>query len=407
LMGALPTVWLTAFVLSTTAPPVSPRGDALSCDEPVCVSATLHQADGTEFTGEGLARATLGEVLEWTVDVAAPSDAGVFVPSNPALGSFRLVRSLQEDLPVPAGSGQRRTRTRLTLRALRMGAEAIPPIEITWRLADGSTGSFETPRRRVRVAGRLDNEQDPALGGRPLPASVVATNWMLVTLAMLLGGALLAVLLTPLVRRLRRGRALAPPPPPPRPANEVALEALAWLESAELSPEERYGGAVDTLRAYLGGRYEFDGLESTTAELKVELDERETDGAANSKVHAILDDADLVKFAKLIASAEEAMALVHRVREIVLATWVEVLDSEPESEVSSSEPGAPSAVPSEPPSEAPPSALVPSEVIADVVPADVVPADVVPEPPASPMTPSPIPVALESETTEALPGEES
>ncbi len=236
-MGSLPIAWLTALALNVTAPQTAPASDALTCDEPVCWSAALYQADGSEFTGEGLARATLGEQLEWTVDVAAPSDAGVFVPTNPALGSFRLVRSLQEDLPVPEGSGQRRTRTRLTLRALRMGAEAIPPVEVTWRLADGSTGSFETPRRRVRVAGRLDNEQDPALGGRPLPVPVVATNWLLVTLAMLLGGALLAVLLTPLVRRFRRGGALEPPPPPRAPPTR--WPSRPWLGSRARSCHRR------------------------------------------------------------------------------------------------------------------------------------------------------------------------
>ena len=91
------------------------------------------------------------------------------------------------------GDGKRLTRTELQLRALRMGAKAIPPIEVTWRLADGTSGSFETPRRLVRVRGRLDNERDPALGEAPEPVEVIATNWLLVTLATLLGGALLAL----------------------------------------------------------------------------------------------------------------------------------------------------------------------------------------------------------------------
>ena len=336
-MGWLPTVW-TAALLASTAPIEAGQGSALlECSEPVCWTAALLEADGREAPEDGLARVTLGETLEWFIDVAAPQDAGVFVPSNPALGSFRLVQSVEEVLPVAEGSKQRRTRTRMQLRALRMGAEAIPSIEVTWRLADGTTGSFKTPRRRVRVAGRLDNEQDPALGARPAPVSVVATNWTLVTLATLLGGGLLALLLAPLVRRLRRGGAPEAPPPPPRPANEVALEALDWLETAELSPEERYAGAVDTLRAYLGGRYGFDGLESTTVELMEELASRDVDGVATTEVHAILDDADLVKFAKLVPGAEAALALVERVREIVIATWVDEPEPEPELDGESEE----------------------------------------------------------------------
>ncbi len=332
-MGWVPAVW-TAALLWSSAPVEAGQGSALlACSEPVCWTASLLEADGREAPEDGLAQVTLGETLEWFIDVAAPQDAGVFVPSNPALGSFRLVQSVEETLPVAEDSKMRRTRTRMQLRALRMGAEAIPSIEVTWRLADGTTGSFKTPRRRVRVAGRLDNEQDPALGARPAPVSVVATNWTLVTLATLLGGALLALLLAPLVRRLRRGRAPEAPPPPPRPANEVALEALDWLETADLSAEERYAGAVDTLRAYLGGRYVFDGLESTTVELMEELATRDVDGVAVTEIQAILDDADLVKFAKLVPGADAAMALVARVREIVIATWVDEPEPEPDSEV--------------------------------------------------------------------------
>ena len=138
-MGWVPAVW-TAVLLLNTAPVEPQQGsDPLGCSEPVCWTAVLLEADGKEAPENELARVTLGETLEWTLDVSAPEDAGVFVPSNPALGSFRLVQSVEEALPVAGESKERRTRTRMKLRALRMGAEAIPPIEVTWRLADGTT----------------------------------------------------------------------------------------------------------------------------------------------------------------------------------------------------------------------------------------------------------------------------
>jgi hypothetical protein len=169
--------------------------------------------------------------------------------------------------------------------------------------------------------------------------AVIATNWWLVGLATLLGGGLLALVLVPLVARWRRAEPLGPPPVPPRPANEVALEALETLERAEIDPAQRYAGVVDTLRAYLGGRYGVDAMESTSAELMMQVALLEMSGVATTEIGAILDDADLVKFAKLVPSEAEAMTLLDRVREIVLTTWEEpAAQEEPGPEP---EPGTP------------------------------------------------------------------
>jgi hypothetical protein len=312
---------LLALALVAASPPAVAQN--LDCPDDVCWEARLTRADGAPLAGGDAPTVVLGEVLVLTVDVLAPRDAGVFVPTNPALGPWRLVRAASPELPEPPGEGKKLRRRTLEIRALRMGAKAIPPIEVTWRLADGTTGSFETERELVRVRGRLDNEQDPALSAAPSPVPVVATNWLLVGLATLLCGGLVTLLLLPLIRRLRGGAEQAEPPPPPRPANEVALEALAWIEGADLTAEERYALAVDALRAYLGGRYGFDAMESTTAELMAELEPLSVDGVGLPEIQAILDDADLVKFAKLIPTQDEALTLVARAREIVLSTWVE------------------------------------------------------------------------------------
>ncbi len=125
----------------------------------------------------------------------------------------------------------------------------------------------------------------------------------------------------------------------------------------------------------------------------VELTSREVDGVATTEIHAILDDADLVKFAKLIPSADEAMALVHRVREIVLATWVEVLEPEPELEALSPT----EALDSEPLDETPMRAPAQSEE----------PTRFSPEASAASATPPALPTPTEVEATEALRGEDS
>ena len=62
-----------------------------------------------------------------------------------------------------------------------------------------------------------------------------------------------------------------PPPPPPRPPWEVAFEELDAVRHAGLVDEGRYAEhfdrVCDAVRKYLGGRYGFDGLETTTDEM--------------------------------------------------------------------------------------------------------------------------------------------
>ena len=66
-----------------------------------------------------------------------------------------------------------------------------------------------------------------------------------------------------------------PPPPPPRPPWDVALEELDEVRHAGLLEVERYGEYFDrmsdALRRYLGARFGFDGLESTTDEILAAL----------------------------------------------------------------------------------------------------------------------------------------
>jgi len=276
----------------------------------------------------------LADRLSLVVTVTAPAGSSVFVPSNPDLGSFALVGSKRHDVAGP-GSGAQATGTqptgaRLTevhtfpLVALRLGVEPIPPIEIPYRLPDGTTGTVHTPRLPVRVVGYLDGVSSPALGPAPPPAPVISTNWTLIWVLGVVGGAVVATVITLLVLRLLRRRLLAAvPPPPPLPPNELALSKLAALETADLDPTARYAGAVDVLREYLGGRYGFDGLESTTRELLAALREADLKGVTDTEIRAMLDEADLMKFARLTATDEQARRRIVDVRAVVDKTWEE------------------------------------------------------------------------------------
>lgn len=299
---------------------VTPEVHAQAGD--VRVGAALLRADGSPL---GLGdRLVLGERAILVLTVEAPVDARVFVPSNPSLSPFRLLE--RPPPPERRVDGARVTEVhRLPVTPLRVGAKKLPAIEVVYQAADGTSGSVRTERLRIRVDGRLGNEQDPRLGAAPPAVEVIATNWALVWALSILGASVVATLLTLIVLRLLRSRLeAARPPPPPRPANVVALDKLASLGGVtDLESPELMAAIVDVLREYLGGRYGFDGLEHTTREMRLELQGLDLKGITSTEITAMLEDADLVKFARLEPSLDEAQALIPRVRVIVETTWEE------------------------------------------------------------------------------------
>jgi hypothetical protein len=124
-------------------------------------------------------------------------------------------------------------------------------------------------------------------------------------------------------RWLKRARP-APPPPPPRPPWEIALERLDEVRHAGLLETQRladfYDRVNDAVRQYLGARFGFDGLESTTGETLKALRRAPHFGLPLPEVAAFLQDCDLVKFADMTPTPEECERALTQAERIVRAT---------------------------------------------------------------------------------------
>jgi hypothetical protein len=146
-------------------------------------------------------------------------------------------------------------------------------------------------------------------------------------------GALIALPLGALVALavgwwLRRERPL-PPPPPPRPAWELALEGLSRVRGKRLIEQgltsELFDEVSLLVRDYLGRRFGFDGLESTTRELLehvARLGPNAPEHALVQDIEVLLRRADLVKFANLAPEAAECELALERGERIVRGTMV-------------------------------------------------------------------------------------
>ena len=73
----------------------------------------------------------------------------------------------------------------------------------------------------------------------------------------------------------------------------------------------------DVVREYLGGRYAFDGLETTTDEMITLLERRGAALQLTQDVFAFLSRCDLVKFAKVTPDRDEADLVFTKAYELV------------------------------------------------------------------------------------------
>jgi hypothetical protein len=197
----------------------------------------------------------------------------------------------------------------ITIPVLALPKEAgsreltLPPLPVAVSRSSGQVGYLCTSPHVVFVDDPTANIPNATLKDPPGPLPQIEL-WEEARNAVL--GALivipLALLLAWALIRMRGRWKKAPPPPPPIPPWIRAAQKLAAIEASGLLQAERFDEHLDqvsdVLREYLGARYGFDGLESTTPELLRQLQTRAPDFKMELEVRGILQRSDLVKFAR-------------------------------------------------------------------------------------------------------------
>jgi hypothetical protein len=242
-----------------------------------------------------------GDVLTLKLSVQAKSGVDVAVPEQ-SFAPFELLdRKAHSE---KAGAEEQHT-FELTFLALEPGKQTLPGVKLRVVGPHGELGDVSTEPKTVEVASLLANEPNAEPKPPSKPVIVMQDDY---TLAWI-GGALLfagviAVATLLIARWLKRRPKAAPPPAPPRAAWDVAIERLLSLERqkegllAAERGEEFVDGVSAVLREYLGRRYGFDGLESTTDEVLRTLERIRPHKLSLSGVSLLLEQCDLVKFAR-------------------------------------------------------------------------------------------------------------
>ena len=269
---------------------------------------------------------TLGDPIDVILTVTGDASDEAAVPEQ----AFVPFEILEKKLNVePSSDGRSKTFTfELRMLCFEVGAHQLGPVEARITTADGELISLTSDAKTIEVHSVLANEPDPRLKPPTEPVSVEQDDYRLLIGLGALGALALGALLAWLFMRWwqRRDRP-EPAPPPPPPPWETALAELQAHEQqreaaiAEGRTEQWVDAVSDSIRGYLGQRFGFHGLESTTNEIAEKLAATKSLAIAPQEAIGFLGQCDLVKFAKASladeasrALIEEAFALVDRTR---------------------------------------------------------------------------------------------
>lgn len=273
---------------------------------------------------------TLGDSIDVIVTVTAGASDEAAVPEQP----FAPFEILGKKLSVePSPDGKLKTFTfELQLLCFEVGVHDLGPLRVRITTAAGELIELESNSSTIEVRSLLANEPDPQLKPPTEPVVVEQDDHrLLIALGILLAIALGALLAWLFMRWWNKRDRPEPAPPPPPPPWETALTELHELEQgradavSEGRTEQWVDAVSDSIRAYLGRRFGFHGLESTTDEIADRLLRTKSLTIEPQHAVAFLGQCDLVKFAKASLAdeasrtlIEEALALVDQTRPAAL-----------------------------------------------------------------------------------------
>lgn len=297
--------------------PEAPLGGATSAQAAQSVPAVRLTTKLTPSTLQ------VGELAKLSITVDAPSTTEVSLPEQ-SFGGLELAdRRLRTEL-----RGERTLTTyELDLLALEAGKIDLPALTLRFVGVNGELSSGQTDPKQLTVRSLIANEPNAEPKPATKPISVMRDDYTVAWVAFGLLAIALIVTATLLLSRWLKRRPKAPEPlPPPRPAWELAIERLHGLlgQKDELFAHDRgeefVDGVSDALREYLGRRYGFDGLERTTGELMSTLERMRPHKLSLSGVSLLLDECDLVKFARAKPNAEQCQDLWNGAIGLIRAT---------------------------------------------------------------------------------------
>ena len=259
---------------------------------------------------------SIGDLVRVIIEVKHAPHLVLSLPEQPgSLGSFE-VRSVEELDPTTTAA-RVTSRWNLTVSTFETGPQTFPGVELIVTGSSAGPFTLTTDSVQLEVQSVLPDEAEDILDIKS-PLDVPRAWWAY--WPWLVVGLLPGLLAWWFWRRRKRGvtgsgagRHLLPP-------EEEALAALRALEASGLLRGEQvkpfYTKLSEILRHYLWRRFGIVALEATTPEIVLQLSETGA-GALSGPANSILQDCDLVKFARLKPPREKGLTAIGDARNLV------------------------------------------------------------------------------------------
>ncbi len=310
--------------------PSAPSPSAPSAAPPLAFSTTVEGGDARATVSVDKTNFTVGEALEYAIDIDAPKDSIVEFPeSREEPDSFQVLR--RDVTPGLPKDDRRHWVLRQQLSTFQSGDTVIPRITVVIRSVDAEhPTTIDIPEIPVTVASVLDGDVDPT-EYRDIRDSVTVTvdrppiwevlyqklgvlGFAAIALCALIGASLAAWLIS------RRSS----PIPPISPADWARRE-LESLERTDLLARHEYHPfhvrLTDILRAYVERRFGIMAPERTTDEFLRDAEKSSSISVPHREsLRGFMREADLIKFALYRPQPGDSEKALSLARDFVEAT---------------------------------------------------------------------------------------
>jgi hypothetical protein len=268
------------------------------------------------------AKVLLGESFTLELEVAHDAAQRYELLTPADLGDFDVVKVSRERDDSKAVAV---TRFKVELSAFQLGELLTPAFELKVASPQGAA-TLPAPQAKVEIAATLGKEVESEGAGlfdiRPPVEVAVRSNRLLYALLI---GLLVAAAAYALARVLLRPKPVVTVPARPKaPLHVRTVAALDALRQEDLPRQGLtrpfYFRLSEIVRSYLGERFAFEALESTTPELLETLRRLHTPGLAVKELSDFAVASDFARYAKAQPSADECKAALEFAYRLVQAT---------------------------------------------------------------------------------------
>lgn len=279
---------------------------------------------------------TIGDIVDYKAVIVFSSQvtAAPIVLPEP-WGTFELLDyapSSQQTLP----DGKISISHNFRITTFSTGTQTIPAIHINFSTIEGEQVQANTETVSIHVISLLEKYGDEG-NLRPFrgPYNFKSYLWVWI-LAGIIGFIIGIYFLRKYLKS--KSKTLTTAPKPQKPPEQIAWDAINALEDSNLLKENKikefYSRLSSILKQYLEDRYHVAAMEKTTYELMSESRKLKFNSEVSSILRGLLDNGDLVKFAKFSPQEDEVETDLARLKEIIsLTTPAKIQKTKKEDEI--------------------------------------------------------------------------